>query len=125
MQHCADPWRWRVDAPVVLLLTVATAVLAWMFRAVLVTSDPWHYAQAALDFGTHEWIPSGLTRWGIIVPLLPVAAVFGQTLPTFYAFAFLATALVVPVVYLLARWVGPPAVAALTVVAFVAMPPPQ
>ncbi len=122
MQHCADPWRWRVDAPVVLLLTVATAVLAWMFRAVLVTSDPWHYAQAALDFGTHEWIPSGLTRWGIIVPLLPVAAVFGQTLPTFYAFAFLATALVVPVVYVLARWVGPPAVAALTVVAFVAMP---
>ncbi len=105
-----------------LLLTTATLVLAWVFRAVLVTSDPWHYAQAALDLGGHTWIPSGLTRWGIILPLVGVAAVFGATLPTFYAFAFLAVAVVVPVVYVLARWVGPPVVAALAVVAFVAMP---
>ncbi|MBK6762538.1 MAG: hypothetical protein IPG68_04345 [Micrococcales bacterium] len=90
-----------------LLLTVATLVLAWVFRAVLVTSDPWHYAQAALDLGGHTWIPSGLTRWGIILPLVGVAAMFGATLPTFYAFAFLAVAVVVPVVYVLARWVGP------------------
>jgi len=122
MPHFADPWRWRIDAPVAVALTVATLIAAWVFRAVLVTSDPWHYAQAALDFGTHQWIPSGLTRWGIIVTLIPVGAVFGQTLPTFYAFAFLASALVVPTVYLLARWVGTPAVAAATVVAFVVQP---
>jgi hypothetical protein len=122
MPVCADPWRPRVDVPVAVGLTLVALSLAWSFRAVLVTSDPWHYAQAALDFGGHEWIPSGLTRWGIVVPLIPVAAVFGQTLPTFYAFAFLATAIVVPVVYVLARWVVSTAVAALTVVAFVAMP---
>jgi 4-amino-4-deoxy-L-arabinose transferase-like glycosyltransferase len=75
-----------------------------------------------MNLGGHEWIPSGLTRWGIIVPLIPVAAVFGQTLPTFYAFAFLATAIVVPVVYVLARWVVATGVAALAVVTFVAMP---
>ncbi|MEZ5186665.1 MAG: hypothetical protein R2720_13045 [Candidatus Nanopelagicales bacterium] len=103
-------------------LTVFTLLLAWLFRAVLVTSDPWHYAQAAIDFGTHEWIPSGLTRWGIILPLIPVAVVFGATLPTFYAFAFLATALVIPVVYVLARWVAAPLIAAMSVVAFVATP---
>ena len=122
MPPSGSRWRARVDAPVVVALTLAVLGLAWYFRAVLVTSDPWHYAQAALDFGGHEWIPSGLTRWGIIVPLVPVAAVLGQTLPTFYAFAFLATAIVVPVVYVLARHVVPTAVAALTVVTFVAMP---
>ena len=115
-------WRWPVDLPVLLLLTAAALAAAWLFRTVLVTSDPWHYAQAALDFGHHEWIPSGLTRWGIIVPLIPVGWVFGPTLPTFYAFAFAATAIVVPVVYLLSRGVADVAVAALTTVAFVAMP---
>lgn len=74
-------WRWPVDLPVLLLLTAAALAAAWLFRTVLVTSDPWHYAQAALDFGHHEWIPSGLTRWGIIVPLIPVGWVFGPTLP--------------------------------------------
>ena len=59
---------------------------------------------------------------GIIVPQIPVGAVFGPTLPTFYAFAFLATTLVVAVVYGLARWVGPPLIAALTVVVLVAQP---
>ena len=122
MPLSADRWRSRVDVPVMVGLTLVALGLAWYFRTVLVTSDPWHYAMAALDFGNHEWIPSGLTRWGIIVPLIPVAAVFGQTLPTFYAFAFLATAIVVPVVYVLARWVGPTTVAALTVVTFIAMP---
>lgn len=122
MQRCAEPWRTRVDIPVMVLLVTVTLAIAWLSRTVLVTSDPWHYAQAALNFGTHQWIPSGLTRWGIIVPLIPVGAVFGPTLPTFYAFAFLATTLVVAVVYGLARWVGPPLIAALTVVVFVAQP---
>lgn len=117
-----QPWRWQSDLPVLAVLTVAVLVLAWSQRAVLVTSDPWHYAMSAVDFGDHEWIPAGLTRWGIIVPLVPVAAVFGPTLPTFYAFALLATALVVPVVYILTRWVASIPVAVLTVVAFVAQP---
>jgi 4-amino-4-deoxy-L-arabinose transferase-like glycosyltransferase len=117
-----EKWRPRVDLPMVGLLLVSVLTAAWFWRTVLVTSDPWHYAQAALNFGTHEWIPSGLTRWGIIVPLVPVAAVFGPTLPTFYAFAFLATALVVPVVYVLARAVLTPAAAAMAVVTFVAQP---
>ena len=123
MPRSADPaWRWGVDAPVALLLAAAAVALAWAYRAVLVTSDPWHYAQSALNFGTHEWIPSGLTRWGIIVPLIPVAKAFGATLPTFYAFAFAATALVVVVVYVLARWVGTTVLASLAVVTFVATP---
>lgn len=122
MLRCASRWRWRLDLPVMLTLTVGTLLSAWVSRAVLVTSDPWNYAMSALDFGTHDWVPAGLTRWGIILPLLPVATVFGETLPTFYAFALLATALVVPVVYVLARWVGTIPTAVLTVVAFVAMP---
>lgn len=122
MPRSAERWRWPVDLPAVLLLTVAALALAWAFRAVLVTSDPWHYAQAALSFGSHEWVTSGLTRWGIIVPLVPVGWAFGPTLPTFYAFAFAATALIVPVVYLLARAVGGVIVAGLTTVAFIAMP---
>jgi hypothetical protein len=122
MRPCADPWRWRVDGPLALLLTVAALYVAWAWRTVLVTSDPWHYAQSALEFGTHEWIPSGLTRWGIIVPLIPVAAVFGETLPTFYAFAFIATALIVPVVYVLARAVMPMMAAAASVLTFLALP---
>lgn len=123
MRRSADvTWRWGIDAPVAVLLAAAAVLLAWTYRSVLVTSDPWHYAQAALNFGTHEWLTSGLTRWGIIVPLLGPAAVFGATLPTFYAFALAATALVVPVVYALARWVGTSVTAALTVVTFVATP---
>ena len=89
MPPSGDRWRARIDVPVVVVLTLLVLAVAWYYRAVLVTSDPWHYAQAALNVGGHEWIPSGLTRWGIILPLVPVAAVFGQTLPTFYAFAFL------------------------------------
>jgi hypothetical protein len=122
MQPCADPALNRRDAAVLVALVLAVLALSYVWRAVLVTSDPWHYAQAALNFGTHQWIPAGLTRWGIIVPLLPVAALFGPTLPTFYAFAAMATALIVPMVYLLARQVGPAAVAALAVVAFVVQP---
>lgn len=114
--------RARADVPVVLALVVAALLAAYVWRTVLVTSDPWHYAQSALNFGTHQWIPAGLTRWGIILPMLPVAEVFGATLPTFYAFAVMATALVVVVVYLLARAVGPASVAAMTVVAFLIQP---
>jgi hypothetical protein len=47
MPRCADRWRARVDVPVVIGLTLVVLGLAWYFRAVLVTSDPWHYAQAA------------------------------------------------------------------------------
>lgn len=122
MTLSVDRWRWRVDLPVVALLTLVVLVVVWMFRSVLVTSDPWHYAQSALYFGAHEWIPSGLTRWGIILPLVPAAAVFGDTLPTYFAFALTATALIVPVVYVLARWVVPTLVAALTVICFMALP---
>lgn len=122
MKAFADRWRWGVDLPVVALLTIGVLAVAWTYRSVLVTSDPWHYAQSALYFGRHEWIPSGLTRWGIILPLVPVGAAFGDTLPTYYAFALTATALVVPVVYVLARWVVPTFVAALSVVCFMALP---
>ena len=121
MQRCAEPWRTRVDIPVMVLLVTVTLAIAWLSRTVLVTSDPWHYAQAALNFN-----PSvdsvRIDPLGIIVPQIPVGAVFGPTLPTFYAFAFLATTLVVAVVYGLARWVGPPLIAALTVVVLVAQP---
>lgn len=122
MRLSGSPWRPATDIGVAVALTVAVLVIAWAYRAVLVTSDPWHYVQSALYFGEHEWIPAGLTRWGIILPLVGVAAVFGDTLPTYYAFALLATALVVPVVYVLARWVGGVWAAVLTVVTLVAMP---
>lgn len=122
MRRFADPWRGRVDVPVVLALTAVVLAVVWLNRSVLVTSDPWHYAKAALEFGTHEWIPSGLTRWGIIVPLIPVAAVFGDTLPTYYAWALAATAFMVPTLYILARMVTARATSIATVVGFVAIP---
>ena len=64
MQRCAEPWRTRVDIPVMVLLVTVTLAIAWLSRTVLVTSDPWHYAQAALNFGTHQWIPSGIDPLG-------------------------------------------------------------
>ena len=40
MRPCAEPWRWRVDLPVALLLTALTLAVAWAYRSVLVTSAP-------------------------------------------------------------------------------------
>lgn len=121
MQSSGDRLGGR-DAAVIAVLVVAVLAIGWSFRAVLVTSDPWHYTRSALEFPDHEWILAGLTRWGIILPLLPVAAAFGDTLPTYYAIAFAASALIVPVVYLLSRRVMGTALAAVTVLCFVIQP---
>lgn len=110
------------DAIVVVAVTLLALAAAWYFRTVLVTSDPWHYAKSALYFGQHEWIPAGLTRWGVIVPLIPVAALFGDTLPTYYAFAAMAVVVVVPVVYLLTRRVLAVGVSVVAVVVFLLQP---
>ena len=102
----ADWWlsdrTWtRLDLVVAALTAVLTAVLAWVFRTEIVSTDPWHYVMAALEFPQHSWVPLGFTRYGMILPLWPLVLLWGHAPATFYVPALIAAATLAGSVYLL------------------------
>ncbi|TQM63879.1 glycosyltransferase family 39 protein [Humibacillus xanthopallidus] len=100
------PWT-RSDFAVAAVVAFATMVIATVFRTEIVSSDPWHYGMAAIEFPQDTWVPLGYTRYGMIIPLVPVALLFGQAAMTFYLPAVLASGVLAGSLYLLGRrWWG-------------------
>jgi hypothetical protein len=96
------PWQ-RSDLGLAGLIALLTAVLAWVFRSEIVSTDPWHYVMAALQFPQDTWVPLGYTRYGMILPLGPLVLTWGYVPATFYAPALAASAVLAGCVYLLGR----------------------
>ncbi len=55
--------------------------IALAYRSALVPTDPWHYVQGALAFPDGTWRPSGLSRWGFLLPIIPFARLWGTRRP--------------------------------------------
>ena len=101
-----NPWS-RTDFAVAGVVVLATMVVSWVFRTEIVSSDPWHYGMAAIEFPQDSWVPLGYTRYGMIIPLGPLVLAFGHAAVTFYAPAILASGVLAGSVYLLGRrWWG-------------------
>jgi hypothetical protein len=100
------PWS-RGDVLVALLVGVAVVVLAYVFRSIIVPTDPWHYVRAAMHFPEDTWVPLGYTRYGIILASMPPALLFRNAQATYYFWPLLSAGVLSGAVYLLGRrWWG-------------------
>ena len=93
----------RRDLGVAGLIGLVTAVLTWVFRTEIVSTDPWHYVMAALEFPQDSWVPLGYTRYGMILPLGPLVVLWGYVPAIFYAPAIVASGVLASCVYLVGR----------------------
>jgi hypothetical protein len=83
------------------LVAVIATSIALVYRSALVPTDPWHYVQGALAFPEGTWRPSGLSRWGFLLPIIPFARLWGDATATYYVVPVLSTGVLAAVVYLL------------------------
>jgi hypothetical protein len=83
------------------LVAVSAMAIALVYRSALVPTDPWHYVQGALAFPDGTWRPSGLSRWGFLLPIIPFARLWGDATATYYVIPVLSTGVLAAVVYLL------------------------
>lgn len=97
----------RSDYPMAAGVGVLVTVLGWLWRSEIVSTDPWHYVMAALNFPQKSWVPLGYTRYGMVLPVGPVAKVFGNAEVTYYFWPLLASGVLGASVFFLARrWWG-------------------
>ncbi len=109
----------RRDGLAALLVGLAVGVVAWVWRSPVVPVDPWHYVQRALTFPDEVWIPLGYTRYGIILPNIVPATLFGNAEVTYYFWQMISIVVLAASVYLVGRrWWGPVAGLVAVVVLF-------
>ena len=85
------------------VIGLAVIALAYVFRSIVVPTDPWHYVRAALHFPSTGWVALGYTRYGIVLANIPVAVVFGNAQATYYFWPILSSGLMAAGVYLIGR----------------------
>jgi hypothetical protein len=101
-------------------IVAATTILAgWVFRSAIVPIDPWDYVEGARNFPNGVWNLAGLSRWGMIVPNLAAAGLWGNAELTYYAWPLATSALLAAMLFLFGSrfancWAGLAAVALLT-----------
>jgi hypothetical protein len=99
-----------------LLAGLLACVVAFKLRTIPVSTDPWHYVQAGLTFPEPSWLLVGLTRYGMVLPMIPVARLFHESELSFYLTPVLITGvLVASLHWLTARFYGQVAAAAAAV----------
>ncbi len=97
----------RVDLVIGVLVGVLVAVVGLVWRTEVVPTDPWHYVQAALNFPQDSWVPLGYTRYGMVLPVGPLAILFRDSQVTYYFWPLVGSAMLAGSVYLLGRrWWG-------------------
>ena len=100
------PWS-RVDLLIAVLVGVAVMVLAYVFRSIVVPTDPWHYVRSALEFPSDDWVPLGYTRYRIILASMAPAYLFGNAQVTYYFWPLLSAGVLSGAIFLLGRrWWG-------------------
>lgn len=90
------------DFAIALVIALVTMVVTWHWRAALIPIDPWDYVEGALHFPNGIWNEVGLSRWGMIGPLLLFARLWGDAELTYYAYPLLASGLLAGTLYGLA-----------------------
>lgn len=109
----------RTDVLVAVGVAVVVMVVAWVWRSPIVPTDPWHYVQRALTFPDRVWIPLGYTRYGIIVPNIVPARLFGNAEAAYYFWPMVSAGVLAGTTYLVGRrWWGPVAGLVAVVVLF-------
>ncbi|HYN56895.1 MAG TPA: hypothetical protein VES03_06835 [Motilibacterales bacterium] len=91
----------RRDLAWAALVAALAMGIALAYRSALVPTDPWHYVQGALAFPEGTWRPSGLSRWGFLLPIIPFARLWGDATATYYVVPVLSTGVLAAVLYLL------------------------
>lgn len=100
------PWT-RVDALVAVGVGLVVVAVSLLWRTEIVSSDPWRYVFSAREFPSAQWVPLGYTRYGMILPLLPLTWVFGDVQVTYFFWPVLASGVLAASLYLLgSRWWG-------------------
>ncbi len=99
-----------------LLVGLLAAAATYKLRTVPVPTDPWHYVEAGLTFPQMSWNLTGLTRYGMILPMVVVTRLFHLSELSFYLTPCLASGVLLGAVYwLTARFFGPIAAVAASV----------
>jgi hypothetical protein len=98
--------RWtRTDLLSAVVVGLVVMLIAYVFRSIIVPTDPWHYVRAAMHFPEDSWVPLGYTRYGIILASIPPAAVFGNAQAAYYFWPLLSAGVLAGAVFLLGtRW---------------------
>lgn len=97
----------RADAVVAAAVGAAVIAVAVLWRTEIVTSDPWNYVRAGRDFPTDTWNALGYSRYGMVLPIVPLSFLFGDVQLTYYFWPILAAGTLASSLYLLgARWWG-------------------
>ena len=97
----------RIDVLTASLVSAVVLVVAWVWRSPIVPTDPWHYVQRALTFPDTVWIPLGYTRYGIIIPNIVPAKLFGNAEASYYFWQMISIGVLAASVYLIGRrWWG-------------------
>lgn len=109
----------RGDLLVAGLIALAVMAVAVIWRSPVVPTDPWHYVQRAITFPDRVWVPLGYTRYGIIIPNILPAKLFGNAQASYYFWPLISAGVLAAVVYLMGRrWWGPVAGVVAVVVLF-------
>ena len=93
------PWTLS-DAAASSLVFAVVVLIFWVLRTSIVPTDPWNYVQAARNFPADTWVPLGYTRYGMILPLLPIVALFGNSEVTYYFWPLVGAGLLAACLYL-------------------------
>ncbi len=97
----------RTDAVMAAVIGAAVIAVAVLWRTEIVTSDPWNYVRMGRDFPTDTWNALGYSRYGMVLPIVPLSFLFGDVQLTYYFWSILAAGTLASSLYLLgARWWG-------------------
>lgn len=77
------PWTRRSTAEAT-GVGLVVCLLVVVLRTEIMPSDPWSYVRSARLFPDDSWVVLGYTRYGMILPLLPLTAVFGDSAIVYY-----------------------------------------
>lgn len=95
------PWS-RTDVLIALAIGLVFVGIALVFRTAIVPTDPINYVRSAREFPSDYWVPLGYTRYGMILPLLPLVGIFGNAEIAYYFWPIVSTGGLAASVYLLA-----------------------
>lgn len=107
------PWG-RGDVLVAVLVGLVVIAVVAVLRSAIVPTDPWRYVLYARAFPFEGAAPLGYSRYGMVLPLLPLVAVFGDAEVVYYVWPLVGAGLLAASVHLVAArfWGRLPAVLA-------------
>lgn len=108
--------RDRRSIVLALVVGVLVSVFTVIFRTEIIASDPWRYVQSARDFPDDSWVLLGYTRYGMILPLLPLTAAFGNSAVVYYFWPVVSSGALAAGLFLLGSRFWSPLVGLLAVV---------